>query len=316
MLQKMFPIRTFLLPMRGVSIERLSVGFPPVRMLIGGMKPMALHLRGCIMAFGLLAWVPHVAAGVADDLTWDGFIETYQVARMQPSRDTQAARVRLRLEVYGGGDYPLFARGTVERDFEEGESRAELEEAYVDQVGDGWDLRLGRQVVIWGRADGLRIVDRVSPSDQSESLIRELDEVRLGVDALRFRKLEETSQWELIWAPWFRPGKAPQGVWALPSPVPEGADVVYAPTEKPGRTLADGVVAARWSYYGPGLDLALSLLHTWEDLPSSERHRSADGAGTTTLVSRHHRLTLFGLEFSRPWRSFVFRGEAVYGQGR
>ena len=277
---------------------------------------MSLHLHGCITAFGLLAWVSHAAAGMADDLTWGGFIETYQAARTQPPHDIQAARGRLRLEVYGGGDYPLFARGTVEQDFEEGESRAELEEAYVDRVGDGWDLRLGRQVVIWGRADGLRIVDRVSPSDQSESLTRELDEVRLGVDALRFRKLEETSQWELIWAPWFRPGKAPRGVWALPSPVPEGADVVYAPTEKPGRTLADGVVAARWSYYGPGLDLGLSLLHTWEELPSLERHRSADGAGTTTLVPRHHRLSLLGLEFARPWRSFVFRGEAVYGQGR
>lgn len=279
---------------------------------------MSPHPRACVLTFGLLAWTPHVAAGMADGFTWDGFIETYHATRTQLPRDTQAARARLRLEVRGDiGDSQVFARGTAERDLEGREHRAELDEAYVDRVGEGWDLRLGRQVVIWGRADGLRIVDRVSPSDQSESLTRDLDEVRLGVDALRLRRLEETRQWELIWVPRFRPGKAPRGAWALPRPVPEGEDVVYASAEKPGHVPADGVLAARWAYYGPGLDLALSLLHTWEDLPSLERRRPADGGtGTTTLVPRHHRLTLLGLEFARPWRSFVFRGEAVYGRGR
>lgn len=278
---------------------------------------MSPYPRARAMTFGLLAWIPHAVAGMADGVTWDGFVETYQATRTQHPRDTQAARARLRLEAHGDvGGNQAFARGTVERDFEERGNRAELDEAYVDRVGDGWDLRLGRQVVIWGRADGLRIVDRVSPSDLSESLTRELDEVHLGVDALRLRTLNETSQWELIWAPRFRPGKAPRGVWALPSPVPEGANVVYAPTKRPGRAPADGVLAARWSYYGPGLDLAVSLLHTWEDLPSLERRRSVDGTGTTTLAPRHHRLTLLGLEFARPWRSFVFRSEAVYGWGR
>jgi hypothetical protein len=37
--------------------------------------------------------------------------------------------------------------------------------------------------------------------------------------------------------------------------VSEGVDVEYAPTEKPGHKLSDGVVATHWSYYGPGLDL-------------------------------------------------------------
>jgi hypothetical protein len=132
--------------------------------------------------------------GMMEELSGDGFVETYQAVRTRVPHETQASRARARLQLYGGGgNYQLYARGTAELDFERRNNRAELDAAYVDRVGDGWDLRLGRQVVIWGRADGLRIVDRVSPSDLSESLTRELDEVRLGIDALRFRKLGVTS---------------------------------------------------------------------------------------------------------------------------
>jgi len=43
-----------------------------------------------------------------------------------------------------------------------------LRELYVDtSVGD-WDLRLGKQQVVWGTADGIKLLDNVNPTDWSE----------------------------------------------------------------------------------------------------------------------------------------------------
>ena len=47
----------------------------------------------------------------------------------------------------------------------------ELREAYLDHRGDHWGLRAGRQLVIWGAADGVRITDLVSPMDMTEFLV-------------------------------------------------------------------------------------------------------------------------------------------------
>ena len=44
----------------------------------------------------------------------------------------------------------------------------ELREAYLDHTENHWGLRAGRQLVIWGAADGVRITDLVSPMDMTE----------------------------------------------------------------------------------------------------------------------------------------------------
>ncbi|MFW5684660.1 MAG: DUF1302 family protein [Spirochaetota bacterium] len=59
-----------------------------------------------------------------------------------------------------------------------------LREAYLDYYTDFVDLRVGKQIVIWGRADGLAITDIVSPKDLSDFLIPDFRELRLGVIAV------------------------------------------------------------------------------------------------------------------------------------
>ena len=70
-------------------------------------------------------------------------------------------------------------------------------------------------------------------------------------------------------------------------------------------------IAARVSGYFSGLDVAASAFYTWDDTPAL--HPSLDGH-TLVINPKHHRLTIFGLAFSRPWSDFVFRGEAAFYQ--
>jgi len=43
-----------------------------------------------------------------------------------------------------------------------------LRELYVDTTAFGWDLRLGKQQVVWGTADGIKLLDIVNPTDFRE----------------------------------------------------------------------------------------------------------------------------------------------------
>ncbi|MBT4122701.1 MAG: hypothetical protein HOE35_02085, partial [Candidatus Ruthia sp.] len=59
--------------------------------------------------------------------------------------------------------------------------RDALREAYVDsQVGD-WSLRTGKQQVVWGTADGMKLLDMINPSDYGEMAQNQMEDSRIPV---------------------------------------------------------------------------------------------------------------------------------------
>jgi len=59
--------------------------------------------------------------------------------------------------------------------------RDALREAYVDsQVGD-WSIRTGKQQVVWGTADGMKLLDTINPTDYSEMAQNQMEDSRIPV---------------------------------------------------------------------------------------------------------------------------------------
>jgi hypothetical protein len=59
--------------------------------------------------------------------------------------------------------------------------RDALREAYVDaEVGD-WSLRTGKQQVVWGTADGMKLLDMINPSDYGEMAQNQMEDSRIPV---------------------------------------------------------------------------------------------------------------------------------------
>ena len=85
----------------------------------------------------------------------------------------------------------------------------ELREAYLDHRQEHWGFRLGRQLVIWGAADGVRITDLVSPMDMTEFLAQDYDDIRMPVNALRFFVFNDKIKLELLAVPTFEGYKLP-----------------------------------------------------------------------------------------------------------
>jgi len=59
--------------------------------------------------------------------------------------------------------------------------RDPLREAYIDsQVGD-WSLRTGKQQVVWGTADGMKLLDMINPTDYGEIAQNQMEDSRIPV---------------------------------------------------------------------------------------------------------------------------------------
>ena len=56
-----------------------------------------------------------------------------------------------------------------------------LREAYVDTSTSGWDFRLGKQQVVWGTADGIKLLDIINPTDFRELNQNAMEDARIPV---------------------------------------------------------------------------------------------------------------------------------------
>ena len=126
---------------------------------------------------------------------------------------------------------------------------ARVREAYVDFERDAFSLRAGRQIVAWGRADGVNPTDKLSPKDFT-LLTPDDDSQRLGIDAVKFRYALNANISLTAVAAQFTAHTTPQG--ALPT------NLVKA-TEPAGTEWA-----VKLDRTGQGLDWSLSYFDGYE----------------------------------------------------
>lgn len=56
-----------------------------------------------------------------------------------------------------------------------------LRELYIDTSKGGWDFRLGKQQVVWGTADGIKLLDIINPTDYREMVQNTMEDSRIPV---------------------------------------------------------------------------------------------------------------------------------------
>jgi hypothetical protein len=243
-----------------------------------------------------------------------GFADSYHAVRIKEPNDFLSSRNRLRLEANTDfNNTNLFVSFNAMHNYILPEQTGvELREAWFDYASDNWDLRIGRQIIVWGKADGLRITDLISPYDLTEFLARDYDDIRIPVDAFKLRFLRESMDIELVWLPVFQPGILPGhgNPWAPKPPnFSEFKKVNIQNPQTPEKTLANSEFGGRISIYLPGIDLALSSFYSWNDFPLSRAQISGD---TLTVYPYFYRYAFIGADFSTSLADFVLRGEAAF----
>jgi hypothetical protein len=247
-----------------------------------------------------------------------GFVDSYHAARVKSPHDYLSSRNRLRLEMFADeGDALAFASvNALEHHILPSQSGIMLREAWLEYMTDSWDVRVGRQIIVWGKADGVQITDVISPMDYTEFLARDYDDIRTPVDSFKFRLLKDLYNLEFIWVPVFKaavlPG--PGNPWAVQPDFADDVEIVEEEGIIPKAILQNSEYGGKIAIYLSGVDLALSALHTWDKFPLLRRQYTLDNR--LLIRTEHHRLTFLGLEFSMPMSTIVLRGESAFFTGK
>lgn len=260
--------------------------------------------------------VSHIIAQNESGAPWliKGFGDSYHAFRTQNPRDYMSSRTRVRGEVQHS-----FTNSTLFLSFNatynallKGKTKFDIREAYLDHQEKHWGLRLGRQLVIWGTADGVRITDLVSPMDMTEFLAQDYDDIRLPVNALRFFLFNETIKMEFLFVPTFHGYLLPTenaNPWSI---LPKDAPYPLTWSQnnrEPDFKLAHSEYGGRLNFTLPGVDFALAGLYTWNKMPVITYQPSVSGV---VISPNYYRMGFLGGDISKPIGQVVFRGEAAY----
>jgi len=77
--------------------------------------------------------------------------------------------------------------------------RDALREAYIDTEYKDWSIRAGKQQVVWGTADGMKLLDTINPTDYSEMAQNQMEDSRITTWMLNAEKdLEDGSNLQFV----------------------------------------------------------------------------------------------------------------------
>jgi hypothetical protein len=248
--------------------------------------------------------------------TVDGYVRTYVGVLANDNMDFAIVQNTLDVRLRHIGPRGAFLANPFFNLYDDNRLELDLRQAYVDLYFRWMDLRVGRQQVVWGKADGVFITDVVSPKDLKEFLLPDFEEIRLGVTAVRADFYIGEHTIELIWVPVFTPTGMPgQGsMWRPAAAMPAGAVVDTSRQDVP-LALGNSEFFARYSVMNSWGDLELVGGWTWDDDPAMHRKVTMDaqsGQPAVTITPQHHRLAMGGLSFSTAAGPFVLKTEAAY----
>ncbi len=193
----------------------------------------------------------------------------------------------------------------------------------------GLDLSTGRQIIAWGEGDAVSALDVISPRDQREPGISDIDDLRLGVWMSRARYTYQQHDFDLVvkhegYYGEFVPPMADYSPFrALLSSNPllatalNGADLRFK-HDPTGVSAETQNLFTRWLYRGNGLDLGLYGAYLRDNQGVIEFDPkdfaglfNPTGSKRLDLTLSHRYYSLIGHSGAIPINQFLFKWEVV-----
>ncbi|GAB3115236.1 hypothetical protein G8770_08955 [Aestuariicella hydrocarbonica] len=208
-------------------------------------------------------------------------------------------------------------------------SQLELREFYLD--AEWWNLywRLGKQQVVWGQADGLKVLDVVTPQSYREFILDDFDDSRIPLWMVNVEWLtSDSSSLQFLWIPDTSYHDLAQGdnPYTVTSPlrVPSPSNIQQAvdgvttdQPRKPNHWLKDSDAGVRYSQFWRGWDLTLNYFYHYRDfyvpyqaIEANTDVTTAPASGTVLHVQpRYQRSHLIGGTASNAFGNLTLRTE-------
>lgn len=196
----------------------------------------------------------------------------------------------------------------------------ELREFYFEKnIGKAY-LKLGKQQIVWGNADGLKVLDVVNPQDFREFIYDDWEDSRIPLWTINAEIPINDWLMQLIWIPdrTYHKIPEPDSTFEFTSPMivgnpPAGVNINQHSVDRPQRFLSDSDVGVRFSRFWKGWDFTLNYLYHYDDIPVAFSDVSiSNGKPLITVSPEYKRSHLVGGTFSNAFGNLVIRGEFGY----
>ncbi len=194
------------------------------------------------------------------------------------------------------------------RDNKYSQALVDSDERY-GEIGEAWirgtinphvDIKIGRQIVVWGKSDSLRVTDVINPLDNRTPGMADIEDIRLPLTMARIDYY--TGDWgiKFMLIPEYRTMRLPG----------DGSEFDPFPTALPPNTSPDKsefAIAANGRF--SGWDLSLYYADLYDDMPHIAN------AGSMNTVRDYSRYKMTGIAANVVEGSWLLKGEAAYFDG-
>lgn len=202
-----------------------------------------------------------------------------------------------------------------------------LRELYLDISLEDWQIRLGKQQVIWGKVDGRKVLDVINPNDSREFGVgaENWEHTRLTTWMANFNYFWKDYELQYLFIPDFEEELGAQTVFQMnrrpPSPT---ARTHTFRVDRPNENLENAEHAIKFGFLKGEWETDISYFYTWDDSPTRFRRATLMPRGRPTpqnpiqifFEPKHTRLHQFGLtnatSFDFMGRQWTTRIEALY----
>ncbi len=172
-----------------------------------------------------------------------------------------------------------------------------LLEGYANFYFGSVDVRIGKQNIVWGRADALNPTDVLTPKDFTLLSAKDEEERRIGTAGVKLNYYRNTYTLSLIWLPIFNPT-------TIPLTSPPGFRLIEDKRSQ-GKWTDQGF-AIKLDQTGGVVDWSVSYYYGLDLFPVGRP------LGSTHTLLVHNRIHMVGADFARTFGRFGARGEAAY----
>jgi hypothetical protein len=269
-------------------------------------RPLEADLSGSISLSGAL----NISHGAPEP----GATDQQGLSKLRPEMDAE-------LDLSWGSDWKARLAGRAfydlvydmkpSADYPDARRRAYQEEL---ELGEAWlqgeltsdlDIKIGRQIVVWGKSDNIRVTDILNPLDNREPGLTDIEDLRLPVFMVKV---------DYYFGPWCLSGISIPEIRFNKDPVPGSdfypLDRATPPEDHPDSfTLADTEWALSLSGVFSGWDLALY----WARVYNDPAYMAA--LGPEAVERRHARITMAGASANLALGNWLLKSEAALLDG-
>ncbi|MFT7560758.1 MAG: hypothetical protein ACI93R_002681 [Flavobacteriales bacterium] len=210
-------------------------------------------------------------------------------------------------------------------------SQLELREIYWEVPIKTHYLTVGKQQVVWGKTDGLKLLDIVNPQTFTEFILEDFDESRIPLWAANLElSTRDNSTLQIVWIPDTTVHSLPtqSGRYAFSSPriismAHEEFTVVidnphYPPNHEKSITdyenaIADSDYGIKYASFVLGWDISLNYLNHYDDLPAFYRALEVvSGINQIRISPRYERTEIIGGTATTAFGELTFRTELAF----